>query len=246
MSDQTFVDKVTVVPTTWLQDVNNALYRAAANTLKGNNTGSQAPTLDLTVAQVKTLLAYLFSDLGGSINLTTQGGGTLQAAQFPALTGDVTTAGASLATTIAALAVTYGKLAAAVTASTAQTQAGSVTNAFVTPGGLKAALLFSNGFESAEQAVTGNVISAAHGLGATPKLMEVILRNKTAEGNYSVGDEVSILEMNNGTSGTQAWVNATTVGVTISTATLQILNKTTGAQFSITTADWKIVLRAWA
>jgi hypothetical protein len=38
----------------------------AANTLKGNNTGSTADPVDLTVAQVKTLLAYTASDVGAS------------------------------------------------------------------------------------------------------------------------------------------------------------------------------------
>ena len=37
----------------------------------------------------------------GSVSLTTQASGTLQAAQFPALTGDVTTSAGSLATTVA-------------------------------------------------------------------------------------------------------------------------------------------------
>jgi hypothetical protein len=47
--------------------VTNALLaQGAANTLKGNNTGSPANEADLTVAQVKTLLAYAFTDLSGS------------------------------------------------------------------------------------------------------------------------------------------------------------------------------------
>lgn len=66
----------------------------AANTLSGNNTGSPAAPSDLTAAAVKTLLA---------ISLTADVTGVLQAAQFPALTGDVTTPGGSLATTLANL-----------------------------------------------------------------------------------------------------------------------------------------------
>ena len=46
-----------------------------------------------------------------TINLSSQASGTLQTAQFPALTGDVTTSAGSLATSIGANAVTMGKIA---------------------------------------------------------------------------------------------------------------------------------------
>lgn len=71
-------------------------------TLKGNNTAGIANAADLTAAQAKTLLA---------ISLTTDVSGTLQGAQFPALTGDVTTPGGSLATTIGVNVVTNAKAA---------------------------------------------------------------------------------------------------------------------------------------
>ncbi len=52
-----------------------------------------------------------------TISLTSQVSGTLQAAQFPALTGDVTTSAGSLATTIASGAVTNAMLAGSIAAS---------------------------------------------------------------------------------------------------------------------------------
>ncbi len=81
---------------------NSLLAQMPSLTLKGNNSGILANAADLTASQAKTLLA---------ISLTTDVSGTLQAAQFPALTGDVTTPGGSLVTTIVGSSVTNAKLA---------------------------------------------------------------------------------------------------------------------------------------
>ena len=96
----------------------------AGSTIIGNNTGSAATPLALSSAQVKTLLAIAAGDVAGlgalatasSVSLTTQATGTLQAAQEPAHTGDVTNAAGSLALTIAAGAVDNAKLAPLATA----------------------------------------------------------------------------------------------------------------------------------
>ena len=100
--------------------VSNAkLATMATLTLKGNNSGVAATPIDLTAAQVKTLLAIAAADVAGlgalatagTLNLSTQASGTLQAAQAPALNGDVTSTAGSLATAITANAVTNAKLA---------------------------------------------------------------------------------------------------------------------------------------
>jgi hypothetical protein len=91
----------------------------AANSIIGNNTGSAAAPIALTVSQVKALLAIAAGDVSGlgslatasSVSLSTQATGTLQAAQAPAHTGDVTSSAGSLALTIANSAVTLGKMA---------------------------------------------------------------------------------------------------------------------------------------
>ena len=91
----------------------------AANSILGNNTAAAATPIALTAAQVKALLVIASTDVAGlgalatatSVNLTTQVTGTLQAAQEPAHTGDVTNVAGSLAMTVALGAVTNAKLA---------------------------------------------------------------------------------------------------------------------------------------
>lgn len=120
-----------------------------ANTLKGNNTGASANAADLTAAQVKTLLAIANTDVSGlgtlatasSVNLTTQATGTLQAAQEPAHTGDVTNTAGSLALTIANNAVSNAKLAQMAANSFKLNNTGATANAIDATGTQATALL---------------------------------------------------------------------------------------------------------
>lgn len=103
---------------------NAKLATVSTATFKGRTSAGTGAPEDLTVAQAKTLLAITNTDVSGlgalatasSVNLSTQATGTLQAAQFPALTGDVTSTAGALGTTIAAGAVTNAKLANVATA----------------------------------------------------------------------------------------------------------------------------------
>ena len=109
----------------------------AASTLKGNNTGAAANAADLTAVQVKTMLAIASTDVSGlgalatlsSVNLATQATGTLQAAQEPAHTGDVTNTAGSLALTIATNAVTNAKAAQMAANSLKGNNTGAAANA---------------------------------------------------------------------------------------------------------------------
>lgn len=130
---------------------NAKLANMADQTLKGNVSGAAAAPSDLTATQVKTMLAIAAGDVSGlgalatasSVSLTTQATGTLQAAQAPAHTGDVTSSAGSLALTIAANAVTNAKLATMA----ANTVKANATSGAATPTdiALSASQLFGRG-----------------------------------------------------------------------------------------------------
>jgi hypothetical protein len=102
----------------------------ANSTILGNNSGGAGPPLALTTSQVKTLLDLTGTNSGdvtlagqnyitiasqvitaAAVNLSgTHVTGTLAAARFGALTGDVTNSAGSYATTIANLAITNAKV----------------------------------------------------------------------------------------------------------------------------------------
>ncbi len=87
--------------------------------------------------------------------------------------------------------------------------------------------------------------SQAHGLGARPAQFRAFLECTTAEGGWAVGDRVPVaMPMNAGI--VAIYDNATDVGlVTRTTMTVQILNKSTRADFNITPGNWKVIFRAW-
>jgi hypothetical protein len=132
-------------------------------------------------------------------------------------------------------------------ATTAETETGSDTGRVVTPAGLKGALLFSNGFESSNQTVTPNsTLNVAHGLGARPKMFDVVLRCVTGEAGFSTNDEASIIQTVPGTSVINISADATNVIIGYTGASTQVLHKTTQVATTITSGNWAFVVRAWA
>jgi len=113
---------------------------------------------------------------------------------------------------------------------------------------------FTEAFTSSEQTITSaGLLTIAHGLSAIPSLIQARLICKTAELNYSIGDELIIYLDSNSTSATDnrggsLVVNATNLNIRFGSnaSTFNVLNKNTGGQVPITNANWKLVMRAWA
>ncbi len=103
-------------------------------------------------------------------------------------------------------------------------------------------------FESAEQTITkGSSVTVAHGLSSLPKLHKAFLRCKTAEANYTVGDEFecSIHSFSNNYT-TPAVTTADATNIVASTGSnARVVDKNTGASFAYTVANWRIIIRAW-
>ena len=106
-------------------------------------------------------------------------------------------------------------------------------------------------FVSAEQTITAaGALTIAHGLGASPSLIQGRYICKTAEHNYSIGDEliVSLTPIESSLSyGMAAIPDATNISIRFGSHTNNaiILDKTTGALANMTNANWKLVVRAW-
>jgi len=108
-------------------------------------------------------------------------------------------------------------------------------------------------FISAEQTLTvAGALILAHGLPAPPSLIQLRLICKTAEGDYSIGDEVVIGYngdiVGTGSRGASIVPDATNINIRYGGAAglWFIFDKTTGVAFIITDANWKLIVRGWA
>jgi hypothetical protein len=112
---------------------------------------------------------------------------------------------------------------------------------------------FSKSFTSSQQTITSaGALTLAHGMGVAPSLLQIRAVCQSAEGGFSVGDEVLIDggQQYDGTNtrGMALTVDATNVTIRFGTsaAALAVLRKDTGAIFGLTNGSWKLVVRAWA
>ena len=105
--------------------------------------------------------------------------------------------------------------------------------------------IFTSTFTSSEIAFGSAVTSTAHGMGVIPLLFSAIARCKTADGGYSVNDEVEMPAMGaNGIPTMSLSADATNLTFTYS-GVQTMARKDTGAGFTPTAASWKIVFRAY-
>ena len=116
------------------------------------------------------------------------------------------------------------------------------------------AIPFSEGsFQSADQTITaGNLLTLAHGLSSTPTLLQGYIECQTAEYGYSTGDQVAISGMQdaNTDQGVSIWADATNVYVQygLDTDVFRVFRRsaTAGQAVTITKANWRFFVRAWA
>jgi len=113
-----------------------------------------------------------------------------------------------------------------------------------------APMILAQSYDSGEQTITAaGLLTLAHGLGAKPKVLEAVLVCKTAEYNYSVGDEVlTALDAASVSRGASCVWDATNINIRFgsSATTFYLLDKTTGAIQATTNANWKLIVRAYA
>lgn len=119
-------------------------------------------------------------------------------------------------------------------------------------GGLSAASIFTEEFISSGQTITSaGPLTIAHGLSSQPKLYLAFLECTTADLNYSIGDEIIVGLMSNGSvinRGVSIVPDATNLNIRYGSdsGVFSALNKTTGVGASLTNSSWELILRAWA
>lgn len=113
--------------------------------------------------------------------------------------------------------------------------------------------IFSKEYVSAEQTITaGGLLSLSHGLGVKPKHATLSLKCVLADQGYSAGEETEIGwgPQDGGFSyGANYTATDSVISVRIGAAGrgFIVINKTTGVMTDLTaTANWRLVVRAWA
>jgi hypothetical protein len=122
---------------------------------------------------------------------------------------------------------------------------------FVDAETLRNAIGFSEFFESGETAITlDSKVSVAHGLSTKPILFQAVLRCKTAEFGYAVGDEMDatnhILREGTRPHLYGFWTGVDSANVfTVFGEVLQVMD-TSGDVDNLSPSNWRLVIRAWA
>lgn len=152
-----------------------SLANMAALSVKGNATNATAAPTDIVAGSDTHVLRRSGTTLGfGTIDTSAIGSGTLAAARMPALTGDVTSSAGTVATTIAAGAVTNAKLADMAT----QTIKGRATAGTGDPEDLTAAQVRSiigapRYYVANVGATSGGAVTVTHSMGTRDVQVQV-------------------------------------------------------------------------
>ena len=110
--------------------------------------------------------------------------------------------------------------------------------------------IFTESFESAETSLpaAGTPVTFSHGLSSIPKIAQIVLRCKSAEFNYSVGDEIVIGDYGDGGQMQSLFFNTSTIGWghMYSGSTILIKDKTIDNYRSASSPNFMVVLKAFA
>ncbi|RUV12408.1 MULTISPECIES: hypothetical protein [unclassified Mesorhizobium] len=148
---------------------------------------------------------------------------------------------------------TFTGTPAAPTQATADNTTKLATTAFVQA--VVAAGDLQSFFQSAQQTITSaGLLTIAHGLGKIPTLINASLVCQTAEQGYSAGDQLYMgaIPLSLGLSATgfatAVVPDASNLNIRYgsSSAVFYTNNKTSGVSVSLTNANWRFVVRAWA
>jgi hypothetical protein len=116
-------------------------------------------------------------------------------------------------------------------------------------GALLTAGEITEAFVSAAQTITNSgTLTMAHSLAATPDMMQVYLRNVTAEYGYTEGEELLLGGyQNNANGGVQVRADGTNIYAVMGSDGIGILraNATTGAPTGITNGSWALIFKGW-
>jgi hypothetical protein len=104
-------------------------------------------------------------------------------------------------------------------------------------------------FVSAAQTITNSgTLTMAHSLAAAPDILQVYLRNTTAELGYTTGEELLLGGyQNNANGGVQVRADGTNIYAVIGSDGIGILraNATTGSPTGITNGSWALIFKGW-
>jgi hypothetical protein len=117
-----------------------------------------------------------------------------------------------------------------------------------------ATMPFTKSFESAQQTIAQSAQrTVAHGLGVSPTLYQAYLQCISADWSYNVGDEILAPTSNPdlGSNGRNCILKADSTNLyvqygNIGTNLFVAMQWGTGADVNLTSANWRLVLRAWA